>query len=93
MYLGHSCHYYEDKKAQPLGGGDTLTDPAGKGNRAWIDAKTRLPIAVEDDNLLKLYSYRAGPATIQPTGIFAEALARAQTLFNQRNSNTATSSH
>ena len=44
---------------------------------AWIDAKTRLPVAVEDGDLLKTYTYRAGPAAIQPTGVFAEAFNRA----------------
>ena len=75
---GQMCHFYRKQNAKPLGFRDELT-PAPKTSlvSAWINAKTRLPVAIEDDEIVERYTYRAGPASIQPTGIFAEALGRA----------------
>lgn len=77
-YAGQRCHLYQNKSAQPLPGRDALAPaPTAAGVSVWINAKTRLPVAVEDEDMIQRYSYRVGPAAIQPTGIFAEALARA----------------
>ena len=49
MYNGQRCHYYEDTNAPPLAGGDELNFRRNpRAVRAWINAKTRLPVAVED---------------------------------------------
>lgn len=77
MYGGHLCYYYEDKNARPLQGGDALAAVPQKGNRAWIDAKTRLPIAMEDDTMLKTYTYHQSAVNIQLTGVFATAYQKA----------------
>ena len=72
MYGGQQCYYYEDKKAHPLTGGDTLTTPVN-GVKAWIEVKSRLPIAVEDAAVLKKYTYRQSGVNIQLAGVFATA--------------------
>ena len=71
-YHGQPCHYYEDKEAPPLKGGDTLTTPVN-GVKAWIEVKSRLPIAVEDAAVLKKYTYRQSGVNIQLAGVFATA--------------------
>lgn len=78
-YAGQSCYLYRNPKAQAMAGGDELL-PTSEPNEmtAWISVQTRLPVAVEDANLIRKYTFRPGPASIQPTGIFAEALAKAQ---------------
>ena len=73
MYEGQRCHYYEDKNASPVSGGDHLNPAKTKGVRAWIDARTRLPIAVEDEAVFKKYTYSQSAVTIQLEGVFAKA--------------------
>jgi len=73
-YHGQNCHFYEDKEVAPLDGGDALKPSTANGRRAWIDVKTRLPVAVEDDVMLKRYSFLKDPSpSIEPSGIFATA--------------------
>ena len=73
-YHGQSCHYYEDKNASALQGGDALNPNIPKGVRAWIDAKTRLPVAVEDDAVIKKFHFiKNPPEKLEPTGAFAVA--------------------
>ena len=71
-YHGQRCDYYEDKEAPPLVGGDILNPVVFKGARAWIDVNTRLPVAVENDAVLKKYHFpKEAPDRIRLTGIFA----------------------
>ena len=73
-YHGQPCHYYEDKEAPPLKGGDTLTPTPVKKIQAWIDVKTRLPVAVEDDAVLKTFHFlKEAPTSMELTGVFATA--------------------
>ena len=65
-YKGHRCYFYRNSNAKALEGADELAEVPESGEiSAWIDADTRLPIAVEDANLLKTYTYLPGPAKIQ----------------------------
>jgi len=73
MYEGRRCYQYEDKEGQPISGGDALDTAKTKGVRAWIDAKTLLPLAVEDDAVLKRYTYNQKAVSIQLSGVFAAA--------------------
>ncbi|MGB8352339.1 MAG: hypothetical protein WCD79_00470 [Chthoniobacteraceae bacterium] len=79
-YHGQRCHYYQDNEAAPLAGGGNL-DPAAtnaKGVKAWIDASTRLPVAVEDNAMLKKFHFLKGaPVSIELKGIFATAYNQA----------------
>jgi hypothetical protein len=58
-YAGRKCHCY----ARGTEGGKVV---------AWIDAQTRLPVAVETDATLKTYSFNQAKDKITPQGIFAE---------------------
>lgn len=73
-YQGQRCYYYETRNASPLEGGDALNPPETNRVRAWINVKTRLPVAVEDAAVLKKYSFaKEAPDSIQLSGIFATA--------------------
>ena len=79
-YHGQRCHYYEDNEAAPLAGGGNLNPAAtnAKGVKAWIDASTHLPVAVEDDAMLKIFHFLKGaPVSIELKGIFATAYDKA----------------
>lgn len=85
-HLGRLCYFYEEKKGKPINGRDPFL-PAPSGSitlRAWIDVKSRLPIAFEDDELSLTYSYRPGPVTLEPNGPFAAAYDRASGLQNPK---------
>ena len=71
-YSGQECYYYEDKKHAALSGGDT-TVARPSGVRAWIEVKSHLPIAVEDDSVLKTFTYRQSNINVELTGVFATA--------------------
>lgn len=73
IHDGVRCHHYLDKNAPPLVGGDHLSQTKANGVEAWIDEKSRLPVAVEDAAVVKKYSYRPFNGKVQPTGIFATA--------------------
>lgn len=73
-YGGQQCHYYEDKEAPPLPGGAPLNPAVAKGRRAWINAETRLPVAVADAVMLKTLTFsKSPPQNIELTGIFSTA--------------------
>jgi hypothetical protein len=71
-YQGAKCYLYKMTRP-PLAGGDILAPADNVEVSAWIDAKTLLPIAVEDPALVKRYTFKSGPVTLELTGPFARA--------------------
>jgi hypothetical protein len=64
-YEGRKCHCYAREETN------------GRGKEvAWIDAETRLPVAVETEATLKTYTFNKASETITPQGIFAERYLR-----------------
>ncbi len=59
-YNGTACYLYK------------IADPNGNTTSAWIDFKTRLPVAVDTSTTLSIYTFSAGDASIAPQGIFVE---------------------
>jgi len=77
-YQGQRCHYYEDKEASQLKEGDALNPVDSKGVSAWINVKTRLPVAVEDAAVIKKYTYtKKIPESIQLSGVYSAAYENA----------------
>ena len=76
-YGGQDCYYYEDKKHAPLSGGSSLL-AVPPGVHAWIEVNTRLPLAVEDEAVLKTYAYRSSNVNVTLPDVFAAAYKRAR---------------
>ena len=71
---GVTCYLYQttaqalSKSKMPAGGDAPVS--------AWIDKKTRLPVAMENDAVRKTFSFDSPPASLQPEGIFADYYRR-----------------
>ncbi len=65
-YNGVDCYLY------------TKTEPDLGTTSAWIDMKTRLPVAVDSPKMLSTYAFSAGPDSLVPQGIFAARWERLQ---------------
>jgi hypothetical protein len=75
-YSGQDCYFYEDKTHPALAESDPLVDHS-PGVRAWIEVRSRLPIAIEDDSVLETFTYRQSNVNVELTGIFAATYERA----------------
>jgi hypothetical protein len=65
-YQGTKCYLYQQGSSSSQNGQIS----------AWIAADSRLPIALEDDSVLKTYTFNSAPSTLQLDGLFASTYRR-----------------
>ncbi len=78
-HKGKLCHYYEngnsadfEKIPEPIRSQRQFATP-----KAWIDAKTRLPVAIEQGGILQEYSYTFGsPQSLTLPPLFSARLEK-----------------
>lgn len=75
---GRPCYYYEMKPpAQQANSSGITAHPLSAASKAWIDVKSRLPMAVEEGGVLREYTYNMGtPTTLTVPSLFSARLEK-----------------
>jgi hypothetical protein len=89
-YAQISCFFFDSSRSpSPIKGDNNLTANATNassaiGNspqQAWIDQKTKLPVAISDATGIKIYTFQAGPSRLVLPADFTQALQNYQKSF------------
>jgi hypothetical protein len=75
IYQQHQCYLFQAQKKSEASPSQT-TPPVMSGTQAWIDVKTKLPVALDDGTTLKIYAVsEVPPRDLELPDKFASALA------------------